>query len=711
MVDVGLANLKSLVITYVRSTTIIENSSSKWIKFLIFSFLFLITLIHKWLAYWIEATGRLQCSSCQTQVYTKRGSFSRRWQDWNLGIEYAWTVPRYQCRNCHNSFNIFTNTSFAYCKVPPALIVLEPMILFLRKIKSAELGWLQWSNETRKLAFDLSISSFLKKTLILKQLFDLRDYMKTPTSLLFFLRNCLNEKQRRLFLGLFALNLPRGGMKQLHQLTGAALKTIHRGKQELLAQQSSNHHNSPIRLSGGGRKSKVTDPNYAGQVLQLIEDETAGDPMTGLKWTRRSLRKLATALTEIDIFLALSTIARILRHNNYSPKVNSKTKSLKGNHPQRDQQFQIIAAQKLQFFEAGNPIISIDCKKKELIGDYKNPGQLWRQQPFETLDHSFPGKKNSILVPFGIYDLQNNHGFIYCGTNKSTAEFAVEAIVMWWHRHGSKRYPNVNELLLLCDTGGGNAARSYLWKWFIQEKLADELGLTVQICHYPSGTSKWNPIEHRLFSYISLNWAGRPLIDHETALNYIKTTTTTTGLKVDAIMTEKEYQTGLKVSAEQLSTLNITFDTLIPAWNYQIKPRTSSQTTKHDNFWLLKKPIPLQKLDYTCEACSKEFKNKTFSTIENHTWACRKDRFCDNCGKNYKNKLRSSFQNHIWSCGKDHLCPKCGENYRNKTRRSYNFHVWGCKVDRLCSICAKNYRDKTKKNYDIHIKKCKSTKS
>ncbi|OLS20190.1 MAG: hypothetical protein HeimC2_38140 [Candidatus Heimdallarchaeota archaeon LC_2] len=155
-----------------------------------------------------------------------------------------------------------------------------------------------------------------------------------------------------------------------------------------------------------------------------------------------------------------------------------------------------------------------------------------------------------------------------------------------------------------------------------KEKLADELGLTVQVCHYPSGTSKWNPIEHRLFSYISLNWAGRPLIDHETALNYIKTTTTMTGLKVDGIITEKEYQTGLKVSVEQLSTLNITFDTSIPAWNYQIKPRTcrtSNQTTKDDNFWLLKKPFPLQKLDYTCETCSKEFKNKTLSTIENHT--------------------------------------------------------------------------------------------
>ena len=708
IVSVGLGNLKTLVITYLRSQNAFEDHSSKWMRALIFSFLLIITLIHKLMLLWIDLTGRIHCTACKSWRYTKRGSFSRRWQYSPLGIEYTWNVPRFQCSACQNSFSSFTKTAYSYYKVPPALLIFRPVILVISKLRCISLVF--YDNNSQ-IGFNLALTAFLRRVQFLKQFFELRTHIQHPGSMIFFLRNCLSEKQRRLFLGLFALNLPRGSMKQLQQLTGTALKTIRRGKQELLAQYSSSYYSSPIRQSGGGRNPKITDPRYEVAVLQLIEDETAGDPMTGLKWTRRSLRKLSAALDKEHLNLAPSSIARILRGNCYSPRVNSQTKSVKGNNPQRDQQFRFITSQKLRFLETGNPVISIDCKKKELIGDYKNPGQIWRQQPFKTLDHSFPARATSLLVPFGIYDIQHNQGFVYCGTNKSTAEFAADSVAIWWQRSGSKRYPTATELLILCDTGGGNAARSYLWKWFIQEKLADQLGLTVQVCHYPSGASKWNPIEHRLFSYISLNWAGRPLVDQETALNYIKTTTTTTGLKVNAILTEKVYQTGLKVSPEQLSTLNITFDRSIPKWNYQIKPRVSNHTVNDRNFWLLKKPAPLQKLDYTCQACSKEFRNKTFSTIQNHTWACGKDRLCTKCGKNYKNKIRSSFQNHIWSCGKDRFCIKCGENYRNKTRRSYNFHVWGCNVDRLCEVCGKNYRNKTKKPYDIHITKCQSLKS
>lgn len=687
--------------------TSFENLSSKWIRALTFGFLFIITLIYKFLVLWMKIAGGIQCSACNGYNYTKRGSYSRQWRYSPLGIEYIWNVPRFQCSSCQNSFSSFTNTVFSHHKIPPAIVIFRALILGFLKLGTIKLGF-----NNNQIAFNLSLTAFLRKAQFLKKIFELRIHLQNPDSMMFFLRNCLNEKQRRLFLGLFALNLPHGGMEQLHQFTGFALKTIRRGKQELQARYSSCDYSSPIRQAGGGKIPKITNPSIESAVLQLIEDETAGDPMTELKWTRRSLRKLSSALAEDRLNLTPSTIAKILRRNNYSPRVNCKSKSFRNSHPDRDQQFQFIAAQKQRFVKDGNPVISIDCKKKEMLGNYKNPGQLWRQEPFQTFDHSFLRLATSQFVPFGIYDLQHNHGFVYCGTNKSTAEFAADAVANWWQRFGSKRYPTATELLIFCDSGGGNHFQSHLWKWFIQQKLADELGLPIQICHYPPGTSKWNPIEHRLFSYISLNWAGRPLIDQETALNYIKTTTTTAGLVVDAFLTEKEYQTGLKVSPDQRDTLEITFDKIKPSWNYQIKPRNENRRSAYDDdFWLLKRKTSVRIEEYTCQSCLKEFRNKPSTTIEQHTWGCGKDRFCDTCGRNFKNKILSTFEMHLWSCGKDRICPECGKNYRNKKRQTYNNHVWGCNVDRFCEICNKNYRNKTKRMFAIHTKKCQTQKS
>ena len=327
IVNVGLENLKTLVITYLRSRNTFENLSSKWMTALIVSFLLIITLIHKLVLLWIDITGRIQCAACKSLRYTKRGSFSRRWQYSPLGIEYTWNVPRFQCSVCQNSFSSFTNTAYSYYKVPPALLVLRPVILVISKLRSISLVF---HNNTSQKGFSLALTSFLRRVQFLKQFFELPTHIQDPRSMMFFLRNCLTEKQRRLFLGLFALNLPRGSMKQLQQLTGTALKTIRRGKQELRAQHSSSYYSSPIRQGDGGRSPKITDPRYEVAVLQLIEDETAGDPMTGLKWTRRSLRKLSSALHKDQLNLAPSSIARILHGNNYSPRVNSQTTGILG---------------------------------------------------------------------------------------------------------------------------------------------------------------------------------------------------------------------------------------------------------------------------------------------------------------------------------------------------------------------------------------------
>lgn len=302
-----------------------------------------------------------------------------------------------------------------------------------------------------------------------------------------------------------------------------------------------------------------------------MAEETAGDPMSEKKWVRRSLRKVSQALQASGFFASAMTVRRLLHAADYSLKTNRKENA--ASHPERDQQFRYIARVKHLFLEAGHPVISVDMKKKELIGDFKNPGRAWSQAAEQVNVHDFRSDALGLAAPYGIYDLLHNLGYVYVGTSADTAELAMDAIMWWWQSDDRPRFPNEDKLLILCDAGGSNGYRLRLWKQQLQDQLADRLGLEVMICHYPTGASKWNPIEHRLFSYISMNWAGKPLRTFETLLGYIRDTTTETGLRVKATLSRKVYQKRIKVSDQEMAALNLTRRNICPQWNYIIKPR------------------------------------------------------------------------------------------------------------------------------------------
>ncbi len=296
--------------------------------------------------------------------------------------------------------------------------------------------------------------------------------------------------------------------------------------------------------------------------------------MSEQKWVRRSLRKLSQALQDGGFLASAMTVRRLLREAAYSLKANRKENT--ASHPERDRQFHYIAQVKRLFLEAGHPVISVDMKKKELVGDFKNPGQTWCQEADRVNVHDFRSDAIGLAAPYGIYDLRHNLGYVHVGTSADTAELAVDAIVWWWESENRPHFPDEGKLLILCDAGGSNGYRLRLWKKQLQEQLADRLGIEIMICHYPTGTSKWNPIEHRLFSYISVNWAGKPLRTFETLLGYIRNTTTETGLRVKATLSRKVYQTGIKVSDKEMATLNMTRRKVCPQWNYIIRPRVAS---------------------------------------------------------------------------------------------------------------------------------------
>lgn len=386
-----------------------------------------------------------------------------------------------------------------------------------------------------------------------------------------FLFKIYNERDRRLFAGFLAKLLGSGGAQKVARLTSIDVKTIRRGKKELNNREKI--MKSRIRREGGGRLTKAqADPRYEGELKVLVEDEVAGDPMNGRKWTRKTLRWMKKELNAIGINASLSTIRNTLRKRKISLKKNRKYKSTQS-HPERDTQFKKLNACKHKFLSAGNPVISVDTKKKELIGNFKNDGKTWRKEALEVLDHDFPSLADGKLVPFGIYDLANNKGDIYCGTSAETSEFAVEAICRWWKEVGRFEYPDRTELLILCDSGGANGYRRRSWKWELQTKLVDRHGLTVRVCHYPPGASKYNPIEHRMFSFISINWAGEPLTTYDKALHLISSTKTEKGLTIEAHLVDKEYEKGLKVSDEQMKSLNIEYKKVCPTWNYVLRPR------------------------------------------------------------------------------------------------------------------------------------------
>lgn len=309
---------------------------------------------------------------------------------------------------------------------------------------------------------------------------------------------------------------------------------------------------------------------------ELVAPDTAGDPMNGQKWVRGSLRSLSARLTEAAHPVSPPTVGRLLRSLDYALHVNAKKIEASATHPDRAAQFDHITEQRQAFTDAGAPIVSVDTKKKELIGNFKNAGRTWRQEAEAVNVHDFRSQGMGRAVPYGIYDAVHNHGMVYVGSSGDTAQFAVEALVQWWQTRGQTAFPQASQLLILADGGGSNGCRNRLWKQQLQERLCDELGLTVTVCHYPPGCSKWNPIEHRLFGPISLNWAGAPLRTWETMLSYIRGTTTATGLAVDAERLDRDYATGLRVSDVEMAALNLTAHAVCPAWNYTLRPRSSA---------------------------------------------------------------------------------------------------------------------------------------
>jgi hypothetical protein len=291
------------------------------------------------------------------------------------------------------------------------------------------------------------------------------------------------------------------------------------------------------------------------------------------KWLRSSLRSLSDRLSHTGHKASAPTVSRLLKKHDYALRVNAKKQEAGSQHPERDAQFRYIESQKQAFLAAGEPIISVDTKNKELIGNFKNAGQAWSQEAAAVNVHDFLSEALGRGVPYGIYDVQRNDGVVYVGQSADTAEFAVQAIERWWQDDGHRAYPKATALLILADAGGSNGCRPRLWKEQLQSQLSDTLGLAITVCHYPTGCSKWNPIEHRLFSQISIHWAGQPLRTFETMLSLIRGTSTRTGLKVSAHLLEGVFETGKKVTEAVMKTLNLTRHAICPKWNYTIRPR------------------------------------------------------------------------------------------------------------------------------------------
>jgi len=386
------------------------------------------------------------------------------------------------------------------------------------------------------------------------------------------LRSALDERQRRLWAAAESQALGRGGLSVVVQATGMAKTTILRGFREIRSRDAL----APgrIRRPGAGRKRAVViDPTLATALEELVEPVTRGDPESPLRWTCKSTRRLASELVAQGYSVSHSLVASLLFDQGYSLQGNRKTKE-GTSHPDRNAQFEYINRRVKRQLTAHQPAISVDTKKKELIGDFKNGGREWRPkgQPQEVRVHDFIDRKKGKAIPYGVYDLGRNTGWVSVGVDHETAAFAVHTIRRWWREMGRKAYPRARSLLITADSGGSNGARVRLWKWELQ-KLADETGLTISVSHLPPGTSKWNKIEHRLFSFISNNWRGQPLLTHATVINLIASTQTRTGLHVRCVLDRRKYPKQVTISDEQMAAVNITRNRFHGDWNYSIIPR------------------------------------------------------------------------------------------------------------------------------------------
>ncbi len=383
----------------------------------------------------------------------------------------------------------------------------------------------------------------------------------------------LNERERRLWAANEALSYGWGGLSLVCKATGLSTSAVRHGIQDI--KNPSPFMENRVRQVGGGRK-KLTNVNRGlrKELLALVEPMAKGDPMSSLLWSSKSTKKLAEALKEKGYNISHTSVGTLLRELGYTLQANQK--SLEGNqHVDRDAQFAYINKSMAELQSRGQPTISVDTKKKENIGNYKNNGEEYspKGKPIKVETHDFPDKLLGKVVPYGIYDIGKNKGWVSVGISSDTAEFAVNAIRTWWYTMGSKNYPDASELLITADCGGSNGYRVKLWKCELQ-KFATETGITIHVRHFPPGTSKWNKIEHKLFSYISKNWRGRPLISTETVINLISNTSTRRGLEVKAVLDRNNYETGKEVSEDELKLLNIIRDEFHPEWNYSIIPRT-----------------------------------------------------------------------------------------------------------------------------------------
>ncbi|HEX9212077.1 MAG TPA: ISAzo13 family transposase [Bradyrhizobium sp.] len=388
----------------------------------------------------------------------------------------------------------------------------------------------------------------------------------------------LDERGRRLFAAAEARTAGWGGLAMVSKITGLARSTINRGEDDLDAEPLPK---GQVRRVGGGRRAlREDDPGLVGALERLVEPATLGDPMRPLIWVSKSMEKLAAALTEMGHPISADTVRKELVKLGFSRQSNRKADE-GSHHPDRNAQFEYINAKAVAAQRQHQPVISVDTKKKELIGNFKNGGTDYRPKgnPQRVNVHDFEDKKLGKVVPYGVYDVTADAGFVSVGITSDTAEFAVASIRCWHDRMGRARYPKARELTITADCGGSNGARVRLWKVELQ-KLADQTGLVIRVHHYPPGTSKWNKIEHRLFCHITQNWRGRPLANRLAVVELIGATTTKTGLKVESALDTRSYQKGIRVSNAEMNGLDITGDQFHPEWNYTIKPRRPSKSQR-----------------------------------------------------------------------------------------------------------------------------------
>jgi hypothetical protein len=383
----------------------------------------------------------------------------------------------------------------------------------------------------------------------------------------------LDEMQARLYVAQRAIELGRGGASRLSRLTGMSRPTIAKGMREL-RDSAPELASGRLRRRGAGRKkSSEEQPGLLDALTGLLEETTAGDPMSELRWTCKATRALAEELTQQGFCVRKDTVAKCIRELGYSLQANVKAKEAR-QHEDRDAQFRYINRKVRLFMGRGDPVISVDTKKKELVGPFRNPGRTYRKrgEPERVNVHDFPDMAEGKAIPYGAYDVGNDEAVVNVGVSHDTAEFAVESIRRWWDLLGSESNPDARNLLICADAGGSNGPRLRGWKFHLQE-LADEIQLPITVCHYPPGTSKWNRIEHRLFSFISIHWRGRPLTSYETVVGLIGATSTSSGLNVRAVLDRGSYEKGKKISDEQMNAVKLKRHQFHGDWNYTIRAR------------------------------------------------------------------------------------------------------------------------------------------